>query len=133
MTDATAIPRPPADQVHGRPEPRHADRRRDLARRDDDPLRRRMRRRVVEEIQAGSADEAAGLRRRADDDVAAVREWSKAEIARIREETEARIAARKTALDGEMDATPRSSRRASSGSTRPSPSSKPRWPSSSSA
>jgi hypothetical protein len=59
---------------------------------------------AVEEIRTGSADEAAGLRRRADDDVAAVREWSKAEIARIREETDTRIVARKAALDGEMDA-----------------------------
>jgi hypothetical protein len=59
---------------------------------------------AVEEIRTGSADEAAGLRRRADDDVAAVREWSKAEIARIREETDSRIVARKAALDGEMDA-----------------------------
>ena len=59
---------------------------------------------AVEEIRTGSADEAAGLRRRADDDVAAVREWSKTEIARIREETDARIVARKAALDGEMDA-----------------------------
>ena len=33
-----------------------------------------------------------------------MREWSKAEIARIREETDARIVARKSALDGEMDA-----------------------------
>ena len=59
---------------------------------------------AVEEIRTGSAEEAAGLRRRADDDVAAVREWSKTEIARIREETDARIVARKSALDGEMDA-----------------------------
>jgi hypothetical protein len=59
---------------------------------------------AIEEIRTGSAEEAAGLRRRADDDVAAVREWSKAEIARIREETDARIVARKSALDGEMDA-----------------------------
>ena len=59
---------------------------------------------AVEEIRTGSAEEAAGLRRRADDDVAAVREWSKTEIARIREETDARIVARKAALDGEMDA-----------------------------
>lgn len=59
---------------------------------------------AIEEIRAGSVDEAAALRRRADDDVAAVREWSKGEIARIREAAEARIAARKSALDGEMDA-----------------------------
>jgi len=59
---------------------------------------------VVEGIHATSTVEAAGLRRRADDDVAAVREWSKAEIARIREEAESRIATRKTVLDGEMDA-----------------------------
>ena len=63
-----------------------------------------MRRPPSRRSSTGSADEAAGLRRRADDDVAAVREWSKAEIARIREETEARIAARKAALDGEIDA-----------------------------
>jgi len=59
---------------------------------------------AVEEIRTSSAEEAAGLRRRADDDVAAVREWSKTEIARIREETDSRIVARKAALDGEMDA-----------------------------
>jgi hypothetical protein len=59
---------------------------------------------AVEDIRAGSAEEAASLRRQADDDVAAVREWSKSEIARIREETDSRIAARKQALDGEMDA-----------------------------
>lgn len=59
---------------------------------------------AIEGIQAGSADEAAALRRQADDDVAGIREWSKSEMARIREETEARIAARKTALDGEVEA-----------------------------
>ena len=42
MIDATATTStPPAHEVHGRPEPRHADRRRDLSRRDDGPLRRR--------------------------------------------------------------------------------------------
>ena len=59
---------------------------------------------VVEDIQNGSTEEAATLRRRADDDIAAIREWSKAEIARVREETDGRIAKRKAALDGEIEA-----------------------------
>ena len=62
-----------------------------------------------------------------------IREWSKAEIARIREETEARIAARKRALDGEIDAHAAVVEARVSGSPGPSRRSRPRWTPSSSA
>ncbi|MEO7663812.1 MAG: hypothetical protein ABIV26_01700 [Candidatus Limnocylindrales bacterium] len=57
----------------------------------------------IEAIHAASADEAAGLRSRAEGDVVGVREWSKAEMARVREETEQRIAARKNRLELELE------------------------------
>jgi hypothetical protein len=58
----------------------------------------------IETIHASTADEATGLRKKADDDLAAIREWSKTEIARIREETDERIAHRKEVLDREIEA-----------------------------
>ena len=58
----------------------------------------------IETIHASTADEATGLRKKADDDLAAIREWSKTEIARIREETDERIAHRKDVLDREIEA-----------------------------
>jgi hypothetical protein len=57
----------------------------------------------IESIHASTADEATGLRKKADDDIAAIRDWSKTEIARIREETDERIAHRKDVLDREIE------------------------------
>ena len=58
----------------------------------------------IESIHASTADEATGLRKKADDDIAGIREWSKNEIARIREETDERIAHRKNVLEREIEA-----------------------------
>ena len=44
----------------------------------------------VEAIKSRATGEAAGLRKRADEDVSAIREWSKAEVARIKVETDTR-------------------------------------------
>ena len=57
----------------------------------------------VEQIHTRSAEESAGLQRRADDDINRIRDSSKAEIARIREETEERIADRRTRLERETE------------------------------
>jgi hypothetical protein len=57
----------------------------------------------IESIHASTADEATGLRKKADDDIAGIREWSKTEIARIREETDERIAHRKSVLEREIE------------------------------
>jgi hypothetical protein len=58
----------------------------------------------IESIHASTADEATGLRKKADDDIAAIREWSKQEIARIREETDERVTHRKDVLEREIEA-----------------------------
>jgi hypothetical protein len=57
----------------------------------------------VEEIRTGATEEGAGLRKRVDEVIAAIRDWSKGEMARIRQETEAKIEARRSAAVAETN------------------------------